>query len=54
MYLPAIVLMSRMFTNGPGDRGSILDRVIPKTQKIALDPALLNTQHDKVRIEGKE
>ena len=30
-------LMSRVFVNGPGDRRSIPDRVIPKTQKIVLD-----------------
>ena len=28
-------------------------RVIPKTQKMVLDTALLNTQHYKVRIKGK-
>ena len=28
-------------------------RVIPKTQKMVLDAALLNTQHYKVRIKGK-
>ena len=27
--------------------------VIPKTQKMVLDAALLNTQHYKVRIKGK-
>ena len=47
------VLMSRVFANGMGDRGSILHRVIPKTQKMVLDTALLNTQHYKVRIKGK-
>ena len=26
-------LLSRVFANGSGDRGSILSRVIPKTQK---------------------
>ena len=36
-----------------GDLGSILGRVIPKTQKMVLDAALLNTQHYKVRIKGK-
>ena len=41
------------FTNGPGDRGSIPGRVIPKTQKMVLDAALLNTQHYKVRIKSK-
>ena len=45
--------MVRVFANGPGDRGSVPDRVIPKTQKMVLDVSLLNTQHYKVRIEGK-
>ena len=45
--------MSRVFANGPGDQGSILVRVIPKTQKIVLDAALLNTQNYKVSIKGK-
>ena len=45
--------MSRVFVSGPGDRGSIPGRVIPKTQKMVLDAALLNTQHYKVRIKGK-
>ena len=49
----AIGLMSRMFTNGPGDRGSIPGRVIPKTQNMVLDASLLNTQHYKVWIKGK-
>ena len=35
--------MSIVFDNGSGDRGSILGRVIPKTQKMVLDTALLNT-----------
>ena len=46
-------LMSRVFANGLGDRGSIPGRVIPKTQKMVLDAGLLNTQHYKVRIKGK-
>ena len=37
----------------PGDRDSISDRVIPKTQKMVLDAALLSTQHYKVRFKGK-
>ena len=37
-----------MLANGPGDRGSIPGRVIPKTQKMQLDAALL-----KVRVKGK-
>ena len=45
--------MSREFTNGQGDRGSIPGRVLPKTHKMVLDSALLNTQHDKVRIKGE-
>ena len=47
--------MSRVFANGPGDRGSIrvIPKVIPKTQKMVLDAALLSSQHDKVRIKGK-
>ena len=49
----AIGLMIRVFTNGPGDRGSIPGRVIPKTKKMLLDTALLNTQHYNVRIKGK-
>ena len=45
--------MSRVFASGPGGRGSIPGRVIPKTQKMVLDAALFNTQHYKVRIKGK-
>ena len=45
--------MSRVFANGPGNWGSIPGRAIPKTQKMVLDAALLNTQHYKVRIRGK-
>ena len=36
--------MSRVFTNGPGDPR----RVMPKTQKVVLDAALLNTLNYKV------
>ena len=46
-------IKSRVFTNGPGDRVSIPGRVVPKTQKMVFDGALLNTQHYKVRINGK-
>ena len=45
--------MSRVFANGPEDRGSISGRVIPKTQRMVFDAALLNTQNYKVRIKGK-
>ena len=45
--------MSRVLANGLEDRGSIPGGVIPKTQKMVLDAALLNTQHYKGRIKGK-
>ena len=45
--------MSKVFANGLGYRGSIPGRVIPKTQKMALDTVLLSTQHFKVRTKGK-
>ena len=45
--------MSSVFANGPGDRSSIPGWVMPKTQKMVIDTALLNTQHYKVRIKGK-
>ena len=45
--------MSSVFINGQGDQGSISGRVIPKTQKMVLDAALLNIQHYKVRIKDK-
>ena len=43
----------RVFANGPGDQGSIPGRVIPKTKKMVLDAALLNTHRYKVCIKGK-
>ena len=45
--------MVRVFANGPRDLGSIPGRVVPKTPKMVLDAALLNTQHYKVRIKDK-
>ena len=45
--------MSRVFANGLGDRGLIPGWVIPKTQKMVFDAALLTTQHYKVRIKCK-
>ena len=53
MHQPDIGLAVRVFANGSGDLGSIPDRVIPKTLKMELDTTLLNTQHYKVRFEGK-
>ena len=46
-------MMVRVFANGPRYKGSIPDRVIPKTPKIVLDVSLLNTQHYKVQIKNK-
>ena len=46
-------IMFNEFANRPGDLGSILGRVIPKTQKMVLDASLLNTQQYKVWIKGK-
>ena len=43
----------RLFTNGPGDWGSIPGRIITKTLKMVLHTSLLNTQQYKVRIKGK-
>ena len=48
-----IGLVSRVFTNGPGDQVPIPGRVIPKTLKMVLDTSLLNTQLYKVRIKNK-
>ena len=45
--------MVGVFTNGPGDQGSIPSQVIPKTQKMVLDVSLLSTQNYKVWIKGK-
>ena len=46
-------VMSRVFANGLGDRGSIASRVTPKTQKMVFDAVLLTIQHYKVHIKGK-
>ena len=46
-------LVGRVFTNGPGDQGSIPSCVIPKTFKMVVDTSLLNTQQYKERIKGK-
>ena len=51
-YLPSNYGMSRVFANDPGDQGSIPGRVIPNTQIMVLDTALLSTHH-KVRIKVK-
>ena len=48
-----IGLVGRVFANGWGDLGSIPGHVIPKTLKIVLDTALLNTRQHKVHIKVK-
>ena len=48
-----IDLVGRVFANVPGDLGSFVIRVIPKTLKMVLDTSLLNTQQNEVRIKGK-
>ena len=52
-FYQSIGLMSRVFANSMGDWGSIPGWVIPNTQKMVLDTALLSTQHYKVRLQGK-
>ena len=46
-------IVGRVFTNGPGDLGSIPGRVLPKIFKMVLDTSLLNTQQYRVCIKGK-
>ena len=53
MVNQSIGLAVIVFANGPGERGSIPSRVIPKTQKMVLDASLLNTQYYEVWIKGK-
>ena len=45
--------MSRVFANDPGELGSVPGWVIPKTQKMVLEAALLNTQLYEVRFKDK-
>ena len=40
-----IGLVGTVLANGPGDLGSILGRIIPKTLKMVLDTSLLNTSN---------
>ena len=46
-------LVGRVFANGPGDRGSIPGRVIPRTLKMVLGTSFLNIQQYKVRTKGR-
>ena len=48
-----VLIKDLVFANDPGDQGSISGRVTPKTKKMVLHAALLNTQHYKVCIKGK-
>ena len=48
-----VYLVGKVFANRPRYRGSIPGRVIPKTQKMVLDAALLNTLYYKIRIKDK-
>ena len=48
---PSSGIMVRVFTNVPGDWGSIPGQVIPKAQKMVLDGSLINIQHYKVQIK---
>ena len=50
----SIDIMIRVFTNDPGDQGSVPDQVIPKTQKMVLDaPCLtLSIIRYKSRVSG--
>ena len=52
VYQP-ICLMSKIFANGPVERGPIPGRVILKTQKTVLDSSLLSTRYYKICIKGK-
>ncbi len=47
------ILQSSVLAKDLEDQGSIPGWVIPKTQKMVLDAALLNTQPYKVRIKSK-
>ena len=46
-----MVLVGRVFANGPGDLGLIVGRVTPKAQKMVLDTTLLSTQQYKGKVE---
>ena len=53
MQNPSLYFRRTVFANGPEDWGSIPGQVVPKTQKMVLDAALLNTLHYKVEIKGE-
>ena len=49
-----ILMIGRVFANGPGKWASVTGQVIPKSQKMVLDTSLFNTQHYKEWIKGKK
>ena len=51
--IPDIGMMVRVFANGSGDLGSILVRVIPKTQKMVLDAPCLTLSIIRYRSRVK-
>ena len=51
--IPDIGIMVRVFANGSGDLGSISLSSHTKGSKMVLDIILLNAQHYKVGIKGK-
>ena len=46
--------MNRVFAKGPENRASIPGQVIPKTQKMVLDGALLSTHKVKFKIKVEQ
>ena len=46
--------MYRIFAHDPGDWGSIIGRVKPKTQKMIHDASLLEIHRYKQRIQSKK
>ena len=46
-------LVGGVLASDLGDQGLIPGKVVPKTQKMVSDTALLSTQHYKVHIKGK-
>ena len=53
VYKKKYCIMVSVLTNGLGDRGSILGRLVWKTQKMVLDTSFLPTLHYKAQINGK-
>ena len=45
--------MRKVLTNGSGDQGQSQVESYQRLKKMVLNAALLNTDHNKVRIKGK-